>query len=80
MCVSISISSPFFLIFIFCSQTYLSLSPFTDDGSMVDAKRQISLEAIKSDPDTKVILISFKAGSTGESLTLSSYSLAEALR
>jgi len=47
---------------------------------MVDAKRQISLEAIKSDPDTKVILISFKAGSTGESLTLSSYSLAEALR
>jgi hypothetical protein len=35
---------------------------------MVDAKRQVSLEAIKNDADTKVILISFKAGSTGESL------------
>ena len=35
---------------------------------MRNDKRQESLEKIKNDPDTTVILISFKAGSTGESL------------
>ena len=34
---------------------------------MRNDKRQESLEKIKNDPDTTVILISFKAGSTGES-------------
>jgi SNF2 family DNA or RNA helicase len=35
---------------------------------MRNDKRQESLEKIKNDPNTTVILISFKAGSTGESL------------
>ncbi|KAJ9105493.1 hypothetical protein QFC21_001864 [Naganishia friedmannii] len=40
-----------------------------DDGSMTNDKRQVALEAIKNDPRVKVILISFKAGSTGLNLT-----------
>ncbi|KAJ9122037.1 hypothetical protein QFC24_004264 [Naganishia onofrii] len=39
------------------------------DGSMTNDKRQVALEAIKNDPRVKVILISFKAGSTGLNLT-----------
>ncbi|ODO05828.1 hypothetical protein I350_04889 [Cryptococcus amylolentus CBS 6273] len=39
------------------------------DGSMRNDKRQQSLQAIKNDPVVKVILISFKAGSTGLNLT-----------
>ncbi|ORY23357.1 SNF2 family N-terminal domain-domain-containing protein [Naematelia encephala] len=39
------------------------------DGSMRNEKRQESLEKIKSSPDVRVILISFKAGSTGLNLT-----------
>ncbi|WVQ77121.1 hypothetical protein IAR50_006804 [Cryptococcus sp. DSM 104548] len=39
------------------------------DGSMRNDKRQQSLDAIKNDPVVKVILISFKAGSTGLNLT-----------
>lgn len=40
-----------------------------DDGSMTNDKRQVALEAIKNDPRVAVILISFKAGSTGLNLT-----------
>ncbi|KAI0320422.1 SNF2 family N-terminal domain-containing protein [Amylostereum chailletii] len=39
------------------------------DGSMSKDKREASLNKIKSDRKTKVILISFKAGSTGLNLT-----------
>jgi len=39
---------------------------------MRNDKRQESLEKIKNDPKTTVILISFKAGSTGE-LAISEY-------
>ncbi|KAJ9112340.1 hypothetical protein QFC19_000760 [Naganishia cerealis] len=39
------------------------------DGSMPNDKRQIALEAINNDSRVKVILISFKAGSTGLNLT-----------
>lgn len=41
-----------------------------DDGSMRNDKRQESLEKIKTSPDIRVILISFKAGSTGKSSVL----------
>lgn len=37
----------------------------TDDGSMKTDKRQESLDKINNAPDVRVILISFKAGSTG---------------
>ncbi|KAF9022196.1 hypothetical protein BDZ89DRAFT_1070828, partial [Hymenopellis radicata] len=40
------------------------------DGSMKPAEREVSLNKIKNDPKTKVILISFKAGSTGLNLTV----------
>lgn len=36
---------------------------------MTNDKRQVALEAIKNDPRVAVILISFKAGSTGLNLT-----------
>lgn len=36
-----------------------------DDGSMSPAVREAALAKIKSDPGVRVILISFKAGSTG---------------
>lgn len=36
------------------------------DGSMRNDKRQEALEKIKTDDNVAVILISFKAGSTGE--------------
>lgn len=39
------------------------------DGSMRQAARQDALKHIRSDPGTKIILISFKAGSTGLNLT-----------
>ena len=39
------------------------------DGSMNPKEREVSLNAIKLDPKVKVILISFKAGSTGLNLT-----------
>ncbi|WWC58824.1 uncharacterized protein I303_101368 [Kwoniella dejecticola CBS 10117] len=39
------------------------------DGAMRNDKRQESLERIKNHPETRVILISFKAGSTGLNLT-----------
>ncbi|WWC66176.1 uncharacterized protein I206_100077 [Kwoniella pini CBS 10737] len=39
------------------------------DGSMRNDKRQESLNKIKNHPETRVILISFKAGSTGLNLT-----------
>jgi SNF2 family DNA or RNA helicase len=41
----------------------------TDDGSMRADKREQALEAIRNKPEIKVILISFKAGSTGLNLT-----------
>jgi len=41
-----------------------------DDGSMMAKDREASLEQIKTSPSTKVILISFKAGSTGLNLTV----------
>ena len=37
-----------------------------DDGSMSKDKREASLEKIRSSKNTRVILISFKAGSTGK--------------
>lgn len=43
-----------------------------DDGSMRNDKRQESLAKIKTSPDIRVILISFKAGSTGTSSILRS--------
>ncbi|KIL66062.1 hypothetical protein M378DRAFT_75691 [Amanita muscaria Koide BX008] len=39
------------------------------DGKMKPADREASLKKIKEDPKTRVILISFKAGSTGLNLT-----------
>lgn len=39
------------------------------DGSMRNDHRQVSLAKIRDDPKTRVILISFKAGSTGLNLT-----------
>ncbi|WVQ82473.1 hypothetical protein IAT38_004602 [Cryptococcus sp. DSM 104549] len=39
------------------------------DGSMRADKREVALDAIKNDPAVRVILISFKAGSTGLNLT-----------
>ncbi|KAK1925490.1 SNF2 family N-terminal domain-containing protein [Papiliotrema laurentii] len=39
------------------------------DGAMRNDKRQESLEKIKTDPTIRLILISFKAGSTGLNLT-----------
>ncbi|KAJ2919706.1 hypothetical protein MD484_g704, partial [Candolleomyces efflorescens] len=39
------------------------------DGSMAPKEREVSLEKIKNNPAIKVILISFKAGSTGLNLT-----------
>lgn len=41
---------------------------FVDDGSMRPGPRNDALEAIKSDPSVRIILISFKAGSTGLNL------------
>jgi SNF2 family DNA or RNA helicase len=38
---------------------------YTDDGSMSKPERDAALEKIRSSEKTKVILISFKAGSTG---------------
>lgn len=46
----------------------IEMSP-SDDGSMTNDKRQVALESIKNDPRIAVILISFKAGSTGLNLT-----------
>ncbi|KAF8909210.1 SNF2 family N-terminal domain-containing protein [Mucidula mucida] len=40
------------------------------DGSLKPAEREAALNKIKKDPKTKVILISFKAGSTGLNLTV----------
>jgi SNF2 family DNA or RNA helicase len=37
-----------------------------DDGSMSKEKREVSLDQIKTNDRVKVILISFKAGSTGK--------------
>lgn len=42
-----------------------------DDGSMSKDKRDASLEKITNSKSTKVILISFKAGSTGELMVVS---------
>lgn len=47
-----------------------NLSSFADDGSMNKIKREESLEKIRSSTRTKVILISFKAGSTGNVLLM----------
>lgn len=41
-----------------------------DDGSMRKDKREESLQKIREDKSTKIILISFKAGSTGLNLTV----------
>ena len=40
--------------------------PREDDGSMSKDKREVSLEQIKNNKRIRVILISFKAGSTGK--------------
>jgi SNF2 family DNA or RNA helicase len=45
---------------------------------MRNDKRQESLEKIKTDPKIKVILISFKSGSTGQSLTIIVQALSQA--
>lgn len=39
---------------------------YQDDGSMSKDKREVSLEQIKNNKRIRVILISFKAGSTGK--------------
>lgn len=54
-----------------------------DDGSMPNDKRQESLETIRSSTTIRVILISFKAGSTGKflfALSLESAVLIERLK
>ena len=51
------------ILWLRCAHTYL-----IDDGSMSKDKREASLEKIRSSKSTQCILISFKAGSTGESL------------
>lgn len=40
-----------------------------DDGTMTRVAREAALQAIRTRPETRVILISFKAGSTGLNLT-----------
>ena len=47
----------------------MSLTRLVDDGSMKPADREAALTKIKEDPKMRVILISFKAGSTGLNLT-----------
>ena len=44
----------------------LICSHIVDDGSMPKDKREASLEKIRNSKTTRCILISFKAGSTGE--------------
>lgn len=39
---------------------------YADDGSMTKDHREASLERIRTSKNVRVILISFKAGSTGE--------------
>ena len=45
------------------------MTALADDGSMKKDHREESLAKIRTDKKTKVILISFKAGSTGLNLT-----------
>ncbi len=47
----------------------MSLTRLVDDGSMKPADREAALTKIKEDSKMRVILISFKAGSTGLNLT-----------
>lgn len=50
-----------------CSiQRRANLCSKLDDGSMLPAAREYSLDKIKRSKNTRVILISFKAGSTGK--------------
>jgi SNF2 family DNA or RNA helicase len=42
----------------------------TVDGSMLPKDREVALEKIRNSSRTKVILISFKAGSTGAHILL----------
>lgn len=44
----------------------LKITDRLDDGSMRNDKRQEALETIKTSKSVRVILISFKAGSTGQ--------------
>lgn len=52
--------------FVICFDSVADLFGVTDDGSMAKDKREMSLAKIRESRSTKVILISFKAGSTGE--------------
>lgn len=48
---------------------YALCHAYADDGSMRNDKRVEALDKIRADPAIRVILISFKAGSTGLNLT-----------
>lgn len=47
----------------------LSTLADTDDGTMTRTARETALHSIRDRPETRAILISFKAGSTGLNLT-----------
>jgi len=49
---------------------YDELTLWTDDGSMTADTREYNLQRIKSSKSTRLILISFKAGSTGKQCLL----------
>lgn len=59
----------FSLTLLCAARSGINTDKFTplDDGSMSKDKREASLEKIRNSRTTRCILISFKAGSTGES-------------
>jgi hypothetical protein len=54
----------------FLSEDRIWLITCIDDGSMTADAREYTLQRIKSSKTTRVILISFKAGSTGKQCLL----------
>jgi SNF2 family DNA or RNA helicase len=56
----------FFCAYIYWSTFAESVDHWQDDGTMTKDKREASLDQIKNNKRIKVILISFKAGSTGD--------------
>jgi SNF2 family DNA or RNA helicase len=58
-----------FFLFVCIVFFYAVLNASADDGSMKPVDREAALAKIKTSKNTKVILISFKAGSTGSSIS-----------
>lgn len=59
-----------FVLFV-CHQVVADPCVLADDGSMPQPKREEALQMIKGSGSVRVILISFKAGSTGSYRTIS---------